>query len=65
MSGKILQVPNRRLCGVTVTNWTGAPYFCDDCMGPFAPCNHHQLVEVLEKIGDILLEIEVLINEKL
>ena len=47
--------------GLTVTNWTGAPYFCDDCTGPYSPCNHHQLIEVLELINEILGEM----NEKL
>jgi hypothetical protein len=46
-----------------MTNWTQAPYFCEECQDkPFMiACTHHQLIEALELINEILWEI----NEKL
>jgi hypothetical protein len=62
MSGKIQADLKLKSGGLTVTNWTKAPYYCDDCQDePFMmACRHHQLIEVLEKINEILWEM----NEK-
>jgi len=47
-----------------MTDYSAFPYNCDKCHLHYR-CKHHDKIYVLEQIKDVLLEIQIMLEERL
>jgi hypothetical protein len=47
-----------------VTDYSAWPYNCDKCAHHIR-CNHHDKIYILEQIKDVLIDIQLLLEERL
>jgi len=47
-----------------MTDYSAFPYNCEECHHMYR-CNHHDKIYVLEQIKDVLLDIQIMLEERL